>query len=122
MKLKLHKSLKSQQFVKDLIQKTIMEVKEIHDVQNYKLNPQLLQDLYVFIQNQIEDSRFSKKKINVIEVLKVVISEVFDLNEQEQSLVETMIEHLVDNKLVKKRGFFSCFQSVFLKQSKKEQK
>lgn len=122
MKLKLRKSLATEQFVQNLIKQVSFSVKELYNYENKKLSPSLVQCVYATIIDEIDKSKYSRKKINVHELLKVVLQEIFDLNEQEMMTLQEIIHHIEENKLVKRHNFFLCFLNLFSSRSKKEEK
>jgi len=64
--LKLKKSLAKEDFVNTIIVRGSWQVKEIVDYENQKTNPQLIQDLMNFIQNEITESKYTKKMLILI--------------------------------------------------------
>jgi hypothetical protein len=105
--LKLKKSLAKENYCNQLIIKGTCQVKEIVDYQEQKLNPQLIQDLMNFIENEIADGKYSKKEFDKSKILHDILVSAFgELNESEQKWLENQIQHLIDNKLVYKKTFF----------------
>jgi hypothetical protein len=103
--LKLKKSLAKENYCNQLVIKGTCQVKEIVDYENQKTNPQLIQDLMTFIENEISESKYTKKVKNFdkSKILQDIIISVFgDLNESEVKWLENQVQHIVDNKLVKK--------------------
>ena len=59
-----------------------------------------------FIENEIADGRYAKKDFDKSKILQDIIISVFDdLNESELKWLENQIQHIIDNKLVKKTIF-----------------
>ena len=105
--LKLKKSLAKENYCNQLIIKGTCQVKEIINYEEQKTNPQLIQDLMNFIENEISDGKYSKKDFDKSKILHdILISAFGELNESEQKWLENQIQHLIDNKLVKKKHFF----------------
>ena len=107
--LKLKKSLAKENFVSNLVIKVTCQVKEIIDYENQKTNPQLIQDLMNFIEQEIAESKYTKKDkdFDKSKILHDIIVSVFgDLNESEQKWLENQVQHLIDNKLVFKKKLF----------------
>ncbi len=103
--LKLKKSLAKENFCNQLIIKGSCQVKEIVDYENQKTNPQLIQDLMNFIQKLIAESKYTKKDADFDKpkiLHDILVSSFGDLTESEQKWLENQIQHLIDNKLVKK--------------------
>lgn len=107
--LKLKKSLAKENYVNQLVIKGTCQVKEIIDYENQKTNPQLIQDLMNFIEQEIAESKYTKKDkdFDKSKILHDIIVSVFgDLNESEQKWLENQVQHLIDNKLVYKKKLF----------------
>ena len=107
--LKLKKSLAKENYVNQLVIKGTCQVKEIIDYENQKTNPQLIQDLMNFIEQEIAESKYTKKDkdFDKSKILHDIIVSVFgDLNESEQKWLENQVQHLIDNKLVFKNKLF----------------
>jgi hypothetical protein len=107
--LKLKKSLAKENYVNQLVIKGTCQVKEIVNYEEQKLNPQLIQDLMNFIQNEIAESKYTKKDADFDKptILKnILISSFGDLNESEVKWLENQTQHLIDNGLVRKKTFF----------------
>ena len=104
--LKLKKSLAKENYVNQLVLKGTCQVKEVVDYENQKTNPQLIQDLMNFIENEISESKYTKKdsEFDKPKILEDILISVFgDLNETELKWLENTIQYIVDNKLVKKK-------------------
>jgi len=65
--LKLKKSLAKENYCNQLVIKGTCQVKEVVNYENQKTNPQLIQDLMTFIENEISESKYTKK-------IKILIS------------------------------------------------
>ena len=59
--LKLKKSLVKENYVNQLVIKGSCQVREVVNYENQKTNPQLIQDLMTFIENEIAESKYTKK-------------------------------------------------------------
>ena len=104
--LKLKKSLAKENYVNQLVLKGTCQVKEVVDYENQKTNPQLIQDLMQFIENEIAESKYTKKdsefdKPKILE--DILISVYSNLDDLEKKWLENQIQHIIDNKLVKKK-------------------
>jgi hypothetical protein len=113
--LKLKKSLAKENFCNQLIIKGSCQVKEIVDYENQKTNPQLIQDLMTFIENEIAESKYTKKdsefdKPKILE--DILISVYSNLDDSEKKWLEHQIQHIIDNKLVKKKTYFKRIQFI----------
>ena len=104
--LKLKKSLAKENYVNQLVIKGTCQVKEIVNYENEKTNPQLIQDLMNFIESEISESKYTKKdsefdKPKILE--DILISVYSNLDDSEKIWLEKQIQHIIDNKLVKKK-------------------
>ena len=104
----LKKSLAQENYVKTLVVKGVCQVKEkVIDFQDHKLHPQLVNDIMQFIEREIGKSKYCKKEFDKSKILRDIIVSIFgDLNEDENKFIESTIQHIIDNKLVKKTRFF----------------
>ena len=105
MVLKLQNSLEKSNFIKQLILKAICEIKtNLVDFEQYKLNQQLINDVINFVKSEISKSKYSKDEFDKTEIIKEIMSQVFNLSESELIILDASIQFILDNKLVKKRG------------------
>ena len=107
-KLKLSKSLSKSNYVK-----ATCEVKEIADYHDHKLNPQLINDLMNFLEKEISSGKFSQSDIDKSELLKHIIESVFgsELTEEKIKFIDTQVQYIIDNKLIKKNIIWISFKS-----------
>ena len=107
-KLKLKKSLAQDTYVKNLVVKTTCQVKEnVIDYADHKLDPQLVNDIMNFIEREISKGKYCKKEFDKSKILQDIIISIFgELNEAENKWLESTIQHIIDNKLVKKNTLF----------------
>lgn len=104
-KLKLRKSLAKTDYVQNLIQKGICEIKEINNFKNLKMNPQLINDVMNFIELEISKGKFSKADLDKSGILQEVLKGCFDMTDEDLLWIENHVTFLLDNKLVKKNTF-----------------
>ena len=106
MVLKLQNSLEKSNFIKQLILKAICEIKiNLVDFEQYKLNQQLINDVINFVKSEISKSKYSKEEFDKTEIIKEIMNQVFGtLSETELIILDSSIQFILDNKLVKKRG------------------
>ena len=107
-KIVLKKSLAQENYVKTLVVKGTCQVKEnVIDFQDHKLNPQLVNCIMNFIESEISKDKYCKKEFDKSKILHDIIVSIFgELNEAEVKWLESTIQHIIDNKLVKKNGVF----------------
>ena len=106
MTLKLQNSLEKSNFVKQLILKAICEIKSnLVDFQDYKLNQQLINDVINFVKSEISKSKYNKEDFDKSEIIREIMNQVFGtLSESELIILDSSIQFILDNNLVKKRG------------------
>jgi len=104
--LKLKKSLAKENYSNQLVIKGSCQVKEIVDYEKHKFDSQLIQDLMQFVETEITEGKYSKKHedFDKSKILQDILISVYgDLNETELKWLENTIQHIIDNKLVKKK-------------------
>jgi hypothetical protein len=107
--LKLKKSLAKENYVNQLVIKGTCQVKEVVDYENQKTNPQLIQDLMQFIETEINEGKYSKKDsdFDKPKILQDILISVYsNIDDNEKIWLEKQIQHIIDNKLVKKKTIF----------------
>ena len=106
MTLKLQNSLEKSNFVKQLILKAICEIKSnLVDFQDYKLNQQLINDVINFVKSEISKSKYNKEDFDKSEIIREIMNQVFGtLSESELIILDSSIQFILDNNLVKKRS------------------
>jgi hypothetical protein len=113
--LKLKKSLAKENYCNQLVIKGTCQVREIVNYENQKTNPQLIQDLMTFIENEISESKYTKKDkdFDKPKILHDILVSTFgDLTESEQKWLENQVQHIIDNHLVKKNACFKRLQFI----------
>ena len=117
-KFKLQNSLEKTNYIKTLILKAICLIKEnVIDYQQHKLNQQLINDTINFIDKEINASKFSKEDIDKSAIIIEIMVAIFgNLSETELIILESSIQFITDNDLIKKRSYFKkgllCVGSV----------
>ena len=104
----LKKSLAQENYVKTLVIKGTCQVKEnVIDYDQHKLDPQLVNCIMNFIEKEISKGKYCKKEFDKSKILSDIIISIFgELNEAENKWLESTIQHIIDNKLVKKNTLF----------------
>ena len=107
-KLVLKKSLAIENYVKSIIVRGTCQVKEnLIDYQEHKLDPQLVNCIMNFIEKEISKGKYCKKEFDKSKILRDIIVSIFgDLNEDENKFIESTVQHIIDNKLIKKHTLF----------------
>jgi hypothetical protein len=101
----LKKSLAQENYVKTLVIKGVCQVKEtVIDYEQHKLDPQLVNCIMNFIEREISKGKYCRKEFfDKSKILSDIIVSIFgELNEAENKWLESTIQHIIDNKLVKK--------------------
>ena len=104
----LKKSLAQNQYVKSIVVNGVCNVKEsLIDYEQHKLDPQLVNCIMNFIEREIAKGKYCKKEFDKSKILSDIIVSIFgELNEAENKWLESTIQHIIDNKLVKKNTLF----------------
>ena len=107
-KIVLKKPLAQENYVKSLVVKGTCQVKEnVIDYDQHKLDPQLVNCIMNFIEKEISKGKYCKKEFDKSKILQDIIVSIFgELNEAENKWLESTIQHIIDNKLVKKNTLF----------------
>ena len=107
-KIILKKSLAQENYVKSLVVKSVCQIKEnVIDYEQHKLDPQLINDIMQFIEKEISKGKYCKKEFDKSKILQDIIVSIFgELNEAENKWLESTIQHIIDNKLIKKHTLF----------------
>ena len=107
-KIVLKKSLAQENYVKSLVVKGTCQVKEnVIDYDQHKLDPQLVNCIMNFIEKEISKGKYCKKDFDKSKILQDKKVSIFgELNEAENKWLESTIQHIIDNKLVKKNTLF----------------
>ena len=107
-KIVLKKSLAQENYVKSLVVKGTCQVKEnVIDYDQHKLDPQLVNCIMNFIEKEISKGKYCKKDFDKSKILQDIIVSIFgELNEAENKWLESTIQHIIDNNLVKKNTLF----------------
>jgi hypothetical protein len=60
-----------------------------------------------FLEKEISTGKFSSSDIDKSELLKHIIESVFgELTEEEIKFIDTQVQYIIDNKLIKKKTLF----------------
>ena len=107
-KIVLKKSLAQENYVKTLVVKGACQVKEnVIDYEQHKLDPQLVNCIMNFIEKEISKGKYCKKDFDKSKILQDIIVSIFgELNESELKWLESTIQHIIDNHLIKKHSLF----------------
>lgn len=111
-KFKLKNSLAKDQFVKQLIQKTVCHVKEMIDFSLHKMDPELVASVMSFISLEIDKSKYAKDEFDKSGIVKQVLLSVFELSQEELASIDQAIQFIIDNKLVAKKKVLSTVVSA----------
>jgi hypothetical protein len=112
-KIVLHKTLATETFIKSLIQRGVLEIKEIVDWESQKMNPQLLTSLMLFVDEEVQSSKYRKQEIDRSELTKAILSAAYDFSESELEYVDKQIIFVRDNNLLR-RNVFKKLRKLFV--------
>jgi hypothetical protein len=112
-KIVLHKTLATETFIKSLIQRGVLEIKEIVDWESQKINPQLLTSLMLFVDEEVQSSKYRKQEIDRSELTKAILSAAYDFSESELEYVDKQIIFVRDNNLLR-RNVFKKLRKLFV--------
>jgi hypothetical protein len=113
-KLKIRNSLAVESFTRSLVQLATLQIKEIPGHESMKLSPQLISDVMRFIESQIQESKYKTADISRTELVKAIMSSVFELTESEMDYLDKSITHLIDSGVLKKNYFKKACKLVVL--------
>jgi hypothetical protein len=105
--VKLENSLAQHQCLFSLIKQCCLKVKEIENHEDLKLKNEVTKYVAKLVEEGIANSPLTKKQKKVISkktIILEVIKQVYNLAEEELSLVEDQIEYNLDNKIVKRKS------------------
>ena len=105
-KLKLQNTLAKTNYVQTLIVRGVCEIKtSLVNFEDHKLNQQLVNDVVNFIEKEIRSGKYSKEDFDKSGIITEIMQSTFGpLNEDEIKLLESSIQFILDNKLVKKKS------------------
>jgi hypothetical protein len=112
-KIVLHKTLATETFIKSLIQRGVLEIKEIVDWESQKMNPQLLTSLMLFVDEEVQSSKYRKQEIDRSELTKAILAAAYDFSESELEYVDKQIIFVRDNNLLR-RNVFKKLRKLFV--------
>ena len=116
--VKFSHSLKKHAIVFGLIEKIAEKIKQIPNYESIRLEIELVLTVGNIVENYI--SKGNKKKVDKKQLVIDALSKVFNYNEQEKSLVGSLIDFLHNNKKIKETSVYhTCKKLCFrLYQSK----
>ncbi len=102
--LKLKNSSKIQNFVGGLIIKSILKVKEIHNYEDQKLNQEITEAVAKFVERELfHDGTIKSEQIDKREIVKEVLRQTWKLTEDDMKILDSQLDYLIENKIVKKK-------------------
>lgn len=105
--VKLENSLAQHQCLFSLIKQCCIKVKEIENHEDLKLKNEVTKYVAKLVEEGIANAPLTKKQKKVISkktIILEVIKQVYNLAEEELSLVEDQIEYNLENKIVKRKS------------------
>ncbi len=107
--VKLENSLAQHQCLFSLIKQCSIKVKEIENHEDLKLKNEVTKYVAKLVEEGLNSAPLTKKQkkaINKKTIILEVIKQVYNLAEEELSLIEDQIDYNLDNKIVKKKSMF----------------
>lgn len=93
-----------------LIKKLTLKIKEIENFEELRLNPELTRFILSCIHEEVKlIGKTWSKKIDIKAILTEIIKNAFNLNNDEVSQLQTQIDFILDNYLIKKKGLLTSF-------------
>ncbi len=90
-------------FIFGLIKKLVLKIKEIEHFESLKLNPQITQGVCEMIKEEMSHlKKHLQEKIDHRELAREALKQAFELTEEEMKFIDSQLEYMVDNKLIKK--------------------
>lgn len=119
-KVKFENSLALHEFTFGLIKSLSEQIKNIPEFKSLKLNPELTKFLCKSVNQLIDDGlkskAFSKKQlllINKTTLIIQILKDIFTLTDEELTQVESQIDFLNNNNLVKDKSILSNIGGFF---------
>lgn len=105
--VKFKHSVAQHTFIFNLIKKLVLKIKEIEHYETLKLNPQITQGVCEMIKEEM--SKLKKTlaaKIDARELARESLKQVFELTEEELKFIDSQLDYMLDNKLIKQVSVF----------------
>ena len=102
-KLKLKHSAKNHEFVFSTIKKGVDKIHSIPNWESLELNQDLIEGIAKGIEDEIVEKGISPKKIDKKELLREIVHQAFDLDEEKMKVVDIMIEYMIAKYIIKKK-------------------
>ncbi len=97
--LTLKHSLKRSQVETNICNNIIEKINQIPNFQEFKTNPEMIKLICNAIENEVYHN--SLKKVNKKEMALNIFKRVFEINEQEEKIIDDSIEFLHANKQIR---------------------
>ena len=96
---------KVQNFVGGLIVKSILQVKSIHAFEEQKLNQEITESVAKYIEKEIfHDGTIKSESLDKRSIVKEVLKQCYNLAEEDLVIIDSQLDYLIENKIVKKKG------------------
>lgn len=106
IKLK-NSSKKVHNFVGGLIIKSCLQIKEINNFEGQKLNQEITEAIAKYIEQEIfHDGTIKGDTLDKRAIIKEVLQQCYDLSEEDLTVIDSQLNYLFENKIIKKKGFF----------------
>jgi uncharacterized Fe-S cluster-containing MiaB family protein len=105
--MKLKNNSKVSNFVGGLIIKSCLQIKEINNFESQKLNQEITEAVAKYIEQEIfHDGTIDGSTLNKREIIKEVLKQCYNLVEEDLVIIDSQLDYLIENKIIKKKGVF----------------
>lgn len=101
--LKLKHSAKNHEFVHSTIKKGVEKIRSIPNWESLVLNQDLIEGIAKGIEDEIVEKGVCPKKIDKKELLREIVRQAFELDEDKMIVVDIMIEYMISKYIIKKK-------------------
>ena len=108
VKLKLKGTLLSNQTVLSIVKQGVENIKALENWEELKRDDELVVSTTKFIDKQVESLKPKlRKEINKRQLLIEIFKNAFELTQEDIREIEKILNFAINNKVIKKKGFFS---------------
>jgi hypothetical protein len=112
-KVEYSAAMKKEKKMADIETLLLQKVYLITNYERYKFSP----DLIKFLCNQVELLVSKQDGLDKKQIVISIMTQTFNLNAQEQQLIEELIQFIWEHKLIIKKGIFNfseCFKKILI--------
>lgn len=101
--IKLKHSAKQHEFVFCTIDKGVKKIRSIPNWELLELNQHLIESIADGIEKEIVEREVNPKKIDKKELLREIVRQTFELDEDKMKVVDIMIGYMIEKYIIKKK-------------------